>query len=200
MFWRLRLREAQVAANSGRYDDASRVLADESLREFLPAKRLARDVAGKIAERARDRFALGDTAAGWKDLLTADRLGGQMETVNQIRHNYADTALADVRKYLAAGESASALARLEKLHKRGLADESVRNLTQIAQLMLEKCALSPSAAADALRTQLATQGIAVSRVPALTGTDFEAWLSRLFMTVPSSHVLHAAVTLSDGGT
>jgi hypothetical protein len=142
MFWRLRLREAQVAAKSGRYDEASRMLADESLREFLPAKRLARDVAGKIVERARDRFALGDTAAGWKDLLTADRLGGQMEAVNQIRHSYADTALHEVRKYLAAGEPTSAIARLEKLHKRGLADESVRTLTQIAQLMQESAKLA----------------------------------------------------------
>jgi hypothetical protein len=77
---------------------------------------------------------------------------------------------------------------------------SDRPASRIAQLMLEKCALSPSGAADALRTQLVTQGIAASRIPALTGTDFEAWLSRLFKTVPSSHVLHAAVTLSDGAS
>ncbi len=135
--WRLRLREARVAWQSGRYDDASRVLADESLREFLPAKRLARDVAGKMVERARDRFALGDTSAGWQDLQVADRLGGQVETVNQVRHDYADTTLQEVRKYLAAGEPAPALFRLEKLKKRGLADEHVRACTQIAQCMQE---------------------------------------------------------------
>jgi hypothetical protein len=73
-----------------------------------------------------------------------------------------------------------------------------RPASRIAQLMLEKCALSPSGAAEALRSQLATQGIAASRIPALTGTDFQAWLSRLFKTVPSSHVLHAAVTLAEG--
>ena len=106
--WRLRLREARVAAQSGRYDDASRVLSDESLREFLPAKRLARDVAEKMVERARDRFALGDTSAGWQDLQVADRLGGQVEAVNEVRHHYADAALLqDARKYLAAGEPAS---------------------------------------------------------------------------------------------
>src|SRR3954462_353086 len=122
--WRLRLREARVAWESGRYDDASRVLADESLREFLPAKRLARDVAGKILERARDRFAVGDSMAGWKDLVTADRLGGQNDAINQLRHDYSESALLDAQKYLAAGEPASALARLEKLQKRGLADEA----------------------------------------------------------------------------
>src|SRR6476660_3527766 len=118
MFWRLRLREAQVAVKSGRYDDASRMLADESLREFLPAKRLAKDVAGKIVERARGRIALGDTAAGWKDLLTADRLGGQMDAINQVQHDYADTTLRAALRYLVVGEPDSALVRLEKLRKR----------------------------------------------------------------------------------
>jgi hypothetical protein len=72
-----------------------------------------------------------------------------------------------------------------------------RPASRIAQLMLEKCGLSPSGAVDALRAQLATQGIRPSHIPALTGTDFESWLSKLFKTVPSSHVLHAAVTLAD---
>src|SRR5436309_7542380 len=116
--WRLRLREARVAWQSGRYDDASRVLADESLREFLPAKRLARDVAGKIVERARDRFAVGDSVAGWKDLVTADRLGGANDAIDKLRHEYSDAALCGARKYLAAGEPGSAFLRLEKLQKR----------------------------------------------------------------------------------
>ncbi len=118
------------------------MLAAESLREFLPAKRLARDVAGKLAERARGRFALGDSGAGWNDLLAADRLGGQIDAVNQIRHDYADAALRDARKYLAAGEPASALARLQKLQNRGLADEHARTCTQVAQLMQESARLA----------------------------------------------------------
>ena len=140
--WRLRLREARVAAQSGRYDDASRVLSDESLREFLPAKRLAQGVAEKMVERARDRFALGDTSAGWQDLQVADRLGGQVEAVNRTRHEYADGILQDARKYLAAGEPAPALSRLEKLHKRGFTDDHVRACTQIAQLMQDSAKLA----------------------------------------------------------
>src|SRR5215211_8171512 len=140
--WRLRLREARVAAQSGRYDDASRVLSDESLREFLPAKRLARDVAEKMVTRARDRFALGDTSAGWQDLQLADRLGGQVEAVTRTRHDYANGILENARKYLAAGEPASALSRLEKLHKRGLADDHSRACIQIAQLVQESAKLA----------------------------------------------------------
>ena len=69
--WRLRLREARIALRSGRYDEASALLAAETLRDFLPAKKLARDVAEKILERAGERFAHGDSAAGWRDLTIA---------------------------------------------------------------------------------------------------------------------------------
>lgn len=180
--WRLRLREARVAWQSGRYDDACRMLADESLREFLPAKHLARDVAGKMVERARNRFALGDTAAGWNDLQAADRLGGQVEAVNQVRHDYADAAILDVRKYLAAGEPAMALARLEKLHKRGLADDPVRTYVQIAQLMQESGKLAAHGHfAEAAAPIRRAQGIArlqstLTGTPARIMNDIAAYL------------------------
>ncbi|MFM9851167.1 MAG: hypothetical protein ACKVP3_29070 [Hyphomicrobiaceae bacterium] len=87
-----------------------------------------------------------------------------------------------------------------KNKKRGMAGASAvsdRPASRITHLMLEKCDLSASGAVEALREQLATQGIAISRIPALRGNNFEAWLSTLFRTVPSSHVLHAAVTLAE---
>ena len=73
---------------------------------------------------------------------------------------------------------------------------SDRPAARIANLLLEKCALSPSEASDGLRQQLVRQRIAATRIPALEEADFEAWLTRLFKTVPSSKVLHAAVELS----
>jgi hypothetical protein len=135
--WRLRLREARVACESGRYDEAAALVAADSLREYLPAKRLAQDVAGKMVERARDRLAHGDSVAGWQDLAKADRLGGQADAIGQLRHQYADKLLDEVRQYLARGETPLALAQLEKLHKRGLVDERSRLLAQIAQLVQE---------------------------------------------------------------
>ena len=73
---------------------------------------------------------------------------------------------------------------------------SDRPAARIANLLLEKCALSPSEASDRLRQQLIQQRIAATRIPGLEEADFEAWLTRLFKTVPSSKVLHAAVELS----
>ncbi len=126
-----------MAWQSGRYDDAAALVATESLRDFLPAKRLARDVAGKMIERAGDRFAHDDSAAGWHDLATADRLGGQDEAINDLRCRYTEVAVDEVRRYLAVGQTAPALTRLEKLQKRGLSDERTRQLQQIARLMHE---------------------------------------------------------------
>jgi hypothetical protein len=135
--WRLRLREARVAWQSGRYDEAAALVASDSLREYLPAKRLAQDVAGKMVERAGERLARGDSMAGWQDLAKAGRLGGQADAIAQVRRQYADRGLDEVQRFLAAGETAAALARLEKLRNRGLSDERVRRLGQIAQLAHE---------------------------------------------------------------
>jgi hypothetical protein len=135
--WRIRLREARVAWRNGRYDEASAMLMADSLREFLPAKQLAKEVATKFVERAGDRLAHGDSAAGWRDLATADRLGGEADAITRLRHQYAESVISEVLHYLAAGQATPALLELDKLHRHGLADERVRACRQIAQLMHE---------------------------------------------------------------
>lgn len=124
-----------MALRDGRVDEAGAMLSAESLRDFLPAKQLAKDVAGKILERARDRFARGDSSAGWHDLASADRLGGQADTSDWLRHQYVQENLVEVRRYLAAGQPTPALVRLEKLQRRALLDETSRLCRQIATLM-----------------------------------------------------------------
>ena len=102
--WRLKLREVQVAVDSQRYEEAIALLSEESLREFLPAKKLAQEVAGKMVARAGERFARGDSAAGWQDLAVAERLGGQGEAIGKLREEMAAATLEEVRRYLAAGQ------------------------------------------------------------------------------------------------
>ncbi len=116
--WRLKLREVQVAVDSGRYEEAIALLDEKSLREFRPAKELAQQVAGKMVERASDRFARGDSAAGWQDLQVAERLGGQSDAVSKLREQIVTATLDEVRRYLAAGQLSAAVARLAKLGAR----------------------------------------------------------------------------------
>jgi FHA domain len=133
--WRLQLREARVACQSGRYEDAVRLLSAESLREFLPARQLAQDVAGKLVQRAGNRFSRGDSVAGWHDLSAADRLGGQAEAIRDMRQQYAERGLHEALRNLAIGEPDAALARLAKIERRGLLDVAARRCQQIARLM-----------------------------------------------------------------
>jgi hypothetical protein len=133
--WRLKLREVQVAVDSQRYEEAIALLERGSLAEYLPAKKLAQDVAGRMVKRARERFARGDSSAGWQDLQVAERLGGQGAAVGAARDEYVKTALDEVRRYLASGQPAPALARVAKLQRRGLLGEAGRRLDQIAHLM-----------------------------------------------------------------
>jgi hypothetical protein len=115
----LKLREAQVAADSGRFDDAIVLLEREAaLKEFLPAKRLAKEMAGKMVARAEERFTAGDSAAGWQDLAIAERLGGQNDAIAGVRQQYGERTLEEVRRYLAAGQ-ASAMPTLDKLPQGG---------------------------------------------------------------------------------
>ncbi|MEX2308326.1 MAG: FHA domain-containing protein [Pirellulales bacterium] len=126
-----------MAWQTGRYDDAAAIVSSESLRDYLPAKQLALDVAGKMLQRASERLAHGDSVAGWQDLAKADRLGGHADEIAQLRRHYAERTLEEVRRYLAGGQTAPALALLEKLRKRGLTDERARLYQQIAQLVQE---------------------------------------------------------------
>lgn len=135
--WRLKLREARKALDAGRYDDARRVLSDAALREFLPAKQLAGEVAVKIAERARQRIAWGESGAGFDDLKTAERLGGEAAGTARVRHEYAQAAAQQALERLIAGEPAAAQRRVDGARRRGIADRQLRSLADIATLWIK---------------------------------------------------------------
>lgn len=80
----------------------------------------------------------------------------------------------------------------------GLAPTTDGPIDRIRQLLLVQCSLEPAESALALTEQLARQRISASRIPPYNGGDFGAWLADLFKEVPSSKVLHAAVSLSAG--
>jgi hypothetical protein len=207
--WRLRLREARVAWNSGRYDEAGEVLSDAALRDFLPAKRLARDVAGKMIERAGDRFAHGDSMAGWRDLATADRLGGQSDAINNLRQQYAERIIDEARRFLSAGQPGPAIAQLEKLHKRGLSDDRIRIVRQVATLMhqadnnakrghFEEAATSLSQAAALWKPQVTQQGT-MDELVAQLGAESQRMASQASECHRLNGEMHAALASQNWG-
>ncbi len=130
--WRLQLRSARRAVADGRWDEAAELLASQSLREFLPAKQLSQELAGRLVERARDRMAGGQSQAGWQDLNQAARLGAAEADVADIRRRQADERLARAIDLLARGDTAAAKLELERMHQRNLGGNERRAWQMIA--------------------------------------------------------------------
>lgn len=133
--WRLKLREAEEAYRHGRLDEAGRLVSQDELRQYLPGQQLAAKVASAIAERARRQVAAGDTAAGWRDLETAQALAGETNELLAARHELVARALAEVENYLAADDPSGALLRMEQLERFKISGDQLRALKQIARWM-----------------------------------------------------------------
>jgi len=131
--WRLKLREARQALAAGRVDEARQLLGDEDLQEFLPAKQLAGEVAEKFIERGRQRIAWGESQAGMEDLGVAERLAGNAAGVDAARHEYAGAAAQQAIAQLATGNPDAALQRIDRARRRGVVDEQLRTLADLAQ-------------------------------------------------------------------
>jgi hypothetical protein len=131
--WRLQLREARLAVADGRWDEAAEMLASETLREFLPAKRLSQQLAGQLVARARQRMQLGQSTAGWRDLDRAARLGVGESEVGGVRHDEAQRRLTAAIEMLARGEAAAARQALERMEHRRLGGNDRRTWQMIAQ-------------------------------------------------------------------
>lgn len=131
--WRFKLREAEEAAAQGQLDEASRLLLQSDLRQYLPGKRLSMRVAGDLAERARQRVIQGDLTAGWRDLQSAQTLAGDVGAVLAARQDIVSLALGEAETYIENGDSARAIALLESLERRNVQDEPLRWLKEVAR-------------------------------------------------------------------
>lgn len=131
--WRNQLRTARRAVADGRWDEAAKLLAEEPLREFLPAKQLSQDLAGRLIGRARDRMALGQSQAGWHDLNSAARLGASEADVAEIRRRQAAERIARAIGLLASGDTLAAKQELDRMHQRNLGGNERRAWHTIAQ-------------------------------------------------------------------
>ena len=134
--WRLKVREAEEALRNGRLEEASRLLAERGLLEFLPAKRLMAKVAHEMAQCAEQNFAAGASMAGWQDLAAAERLGAESAELAGLKQQFVDRGLAEAEAYLTAGDPAAAVERLEALQRQGAAGRDFRLVREAAGKVL----------------------------------------------------------------
>jgi tetratricopeptide (TPR) repeat protein len=131
--WRFKLREAQVALEQGRLEEAARIAAEPQLKPYLPVQQIAAQVAEQLARRALERAAAGDFTAGWRDLDGARQLAGETSDWQKLQQAVADVAVGDIVHHLQASDFPGAASRLDALDKRkmpGVALETLREVTK----------------------------------------------------------------------
>jgi tetratricopeptide (TPR) repeat protein len=130
--WRIQLRQAEEALKADRLEEAQELLSRGDVRDYQPAKRLLSELAGRFAARGRRRSDLGASSAGWRDLETAMKLGGDDAAVGGLRELLVGRTLEEAERFLAAGDAPAALARLSALDGHHAATPEVRRLRQVA--------------------------------------------------------------------
>jgi hypothetical protein len=165
--WRLKLREADEAFLGGRLEEAGSLLCQNELREFLPAKQLLAKVAAPMIERAERRAAGGQSSAGWRDLEAARAWGANPEAVTALRQAFIDRRLAEAEAYLAAGEPAAAVSRLDDLARRGDAGRQTRLLRDAAARVLAAQRLCRRGEFSQAEENLAAAATLAQNIPAL---------------------------------
>ncbi len=131
--WRLRLREAEEAADQGQLEEACQLLLQSDLRQYLPGKRLSARVAGELAERGRRRVIQGNLSAGWQDLQAARSLAGDISAVLAAREEIVALTLSEAESQVENGDPARAIALLEALERMLVQDEPLRWLKEVAR-------------------------------------------------------------------
>jgi len=133
--WRLKIRDAQQALEAGRWDEAGLLLQRDSVREFLPAKRLSQEVAARLVGRSQQRLLAGESSAGWQDLRLAAQLGGNDLQLAELRQAYARRGLERIRSFLARGETDLASQQITKLEQRRLGGDQRRLWKLVVELI-----------------------------------------------------------------
>src|SRR5262249_543504 len=105
----LTLWQAQEALDSGRLEEAQRLLARPEAVGHLGASTMLQQLARRRVERGNERWKHQDMCAAWNDLVQAEKIGGCTSEAVGLRQRLADAALAEAKQFLGAGEARKAL-------------------------------------------------------------------------------------------
>jgi len=131
--WRFKLREAQVALEQGRLDEAARLADQPQLKQYLPVQQLLGQIGEQFARRALERAATGDFTAGWRDLDEARVLAGETADWQRLQQAVADVAVGEIVHHLQASDFPGAQSRIEALDKRKMPGVALQTLREVAK-------------------------------------------------------------------
>lgn len=131
--WRFKLRQAQIALDEGRLEEAAQLAGQAELNEYLPIRQLLGKVGQQLARRALERAASGDLAAAWRDLDSSRKLAGETGDWQQLQQAVANVAQQEIVQHLKANDFAGAATRLERLAKQPNAGVGWKTLSDVAR-------------------------------------------------------------------
>ncbi len=131
--WRFKLREAQVALEQGRLEEAADLVGQPECRSYLPVQQLGVQVSEQLARRALERAAGGDFSGAWRDLDQARQIAGETANWLRLSQAVAEVAVGDVVQHLAASDFPGAQSRLDILDKRKMPGIALATLCDVAK-------------------------------------------------------------------
>jgi tetratricopeptide (TPR) repeat protein len=131
--WRFKLKQAEVALEQGRLEDAARLLKEGDLPTYLPAQQMLAQVAVKMGARATSRARGGELAGAWRDLDAAQVLAGETTDWLIAHKTVLECALEVAVNHLRGNDFDGAIAQLDKLEKRRPASGSLFALREVAR-------------------------------------------------------------------
>lgn len=131
--WRFKLREAQVALEQGRLEEAAQVAGQPQLRTYLPVQQLLVQVGEQLSRRALERAAAGDFSGAWRDLDEARQIAGETADWQRLSQAVGEVAVGDIVQHLAASDFPGATSRLDILDKRKMAGVALTTLREVAK-------------------------------------------------------------------
>src|SRR5262245_41865691 len=100
----LTLRQAQEALDSGRLEEAERLLSRPEAIGRKGASTLLQQVAKRLIERGREHWKHDNMNAAWNDLLQAEKIGGCVNDAARLRQALTGRAFDEAKQFLDAGE------------------------------------------------------------------------------------------------
>jgi hypothetical protein len=194
--WRFKLRQAQVALDEGRLDEAAQIAGRAELNEYLPVRQLLGQVSQQLSRRALERAAAGDFATAWRDLDSARGLAGETADWQRLQQAVADVAISDVLTHLKASDFHGAAARLEALNKRRMPGVGLQTLTEVAKRLESASKLLARGKFAEAEAQLVA-AIALRPDLKLIEEQLHACRERVERSRALSEQLHAAIAAAE---
>ncbi|WP_435020692.1 FHA domain-containing protein [Tundrisphaera sp. TA3] len=130
--WRIALRQAEEAAQAGRYEEALALASRADVADHRHAARLRDRMARELIARAVRRSEADDLAGAIDDLRVAEGMGAPPDALAAARLSLADRIAAEVRIDLDAGEPARVVERVDELARHKIGGPALRRAREAA--------------------------------------------------------------------